>query len=179
MANTEEIKDGNYWSYATEPIPADAMLGIQWDDDCGGKFETKHGTMLNGKREAQLTLSSFAGGVCFGAMHYYARIEARADVGRPEETYGGHGGYLGKRCPINDRHIRVEAKRPIKRGEKDANGEPIGRAGELTYRFNTEKEAYETALKVFMARFGPGWCLVLQDYVNDYAELQGTVVAET
>lgn len=136
-------------------IPLNLFVGMKWKGDGRDRYE-----VLPSERQniATLHTSSFVGTCAIGAMHYYARIETRwANVSLNGDK-GGHGGYMGKNAPdLSSLSIQVERK--LEKVEYDASGEPLGKIGDLTYRFNTEKEAYEAGIVWFKRKFAPGWIL--------------------
>lgn len=173
-------KDASYWEYQHKgKIPADAMLGIEWKSDEGERFFTAPSTNKEtGKRIVELQLSSYVGTAAIGAMHYYAKLNFDARV--LDDKGISHGGYVGKLCPIDNRHFSLNVTRRLTKVERDMNGEVLGKVGEDTYRFNTKSDAYKAALRLFAKKFGPGWVLILEDSIDfDDNKLNGKAVAET
>lgn len=148
----------------TYKIPPNYGIGIKWHDKDGRLFEsTLSGSdeLHNGKRKCRLEESNLLFSI--GASHYYAKIEAyspgcysydegtnycSAGYGKEREDLAG---YLGR--------IVIEAQRRLVKVEKDMAGERIGKKGDWTYRFNSEAEAREAAIRTFKERFAPGWIL--------------------
>lgn len=158
----------------SEKFPPDYEIGIEWIDDDGKRCKTvapmPHKT---GKRVARLVESNFIGSI--GGMHYYAKIKVNSPWWSENGDKGGHAGYGGKNKP-ELRGIDLEAKRILRKRERDMGGELIGRIGQETYRFNTPKEAKEAAIKLFLERFAPGWVLCGDDMGDgdDYPVLAET-----
>lgn len=147
-------------------IPKDWQAGIQWRDDEGRLCTTDAGYIdkATGKREATLIETTYVGSCAITAMHYYARIRVSNPGWRVEGDAPGiiRGGYGGKAQPKLD-VISIDAKRTLRRREKDAMGDPIGKAGDETIRFNNPEDAREVAIKFFKEHFGPGWVLKSDD----------------
>lgn len=173
-------------------IPATVGIGFKWRADdgramesgiSGSKSKDDGHHYIRGKRVAELILSDWLGSI--GAMHYYARIESGGIYGRyvADKRDGfGHCGYMGKSCPTDHlKEISIRAKRILSKLEKDMNGDPLGRIGEETERFNTPAEAKAAAVKLFQAKFEPGWILVCNDQYQEprTGDIPRLEVAET
>jgi hypothetical protein len=114
---------------------------------------------------AYLQESNYLGSI--GAQHYYARIEAHSPSNL-DETEGELlllGCYGTERDEIDNwiSRIDVTVERRLTKVEKDMNDEVIGAVGDWTYRFNLESEAKAAGVKLFLARFEPGWVLISGD----------------
>ncbi len=158
-------------------IPADYQVGVTWLDDSGKRCTTIAGRAhKSGKRIVELVETTFAGTSAFGAMHYYARLQCHSPGWVCAGEAGVHGGYGGKAKPNLDR-ISIDAERKILPREKDASGERLGRAGDLTVRFLTPAAARSAAIALFKERFGPGWIL-LSGYCADGID-EPEILAET
>jgi hypothetical protein len=138
-------------------IPADYQIGLKWKGDNGEQYTSVSGDFVEGKRVATLILSSFQGTI--GAMHHYGRIDCGHVGGKVTGETGVHGGYMGKKAP-RLMHLSLTVERRLSKVEKDMNGDPIGRIGDWTYRFNEEDDVLPRAIELFKAKFGPGWVLV-------------------
>ena len=158
--SAQTIKPLDYYNYNAELVPIDAGIGIEWLDDSGKKCVTLPGCFRNGKRVATLEQSSYIG-ISIGAIHYYAAIRVH-DNGWSCDGKGCHMGYGGKNKPQFS-GLKIDAQRRLTRLEKDMNGRPIGKIGESTIRFNTEKGAREAAIAIFKRKFSPGWVLESED----------------
>ena len=150
------------WDYQDDEkllIKPNFALGLKWVDGEGDKCETVLGRKLvNGKRVVRLCLSSFIGSI--GAQHYYASLNVFSPTISNGKQLFFCGGYGGKDRPDDMLNpLRIEAKRRLTKVEKDMNGEVLGEIGDITYRFNTEKEAEEAAIALFKRKFAPGWRL--------------------
>lgn len=136
-------------------IPLNLFVGMKWNGDGKDKYEV---ILSHDQNVARLHTSSYVGTCAIGAIHYYARISVRSANVSLNGDAGGHGGYLGKNSP-DVGALSIQVERQLEKMEYDADGEPIGKIGDWTYRFNTEKEAYEAGIAWFKRKFAPGWVL--------------------
>lgn len=166
-------------------IRADALLRIEYRDDDGRWCYTVSDRLSpTGKRIARLRISSYTEIGSISAMHWYADILADVHIARPSEgSVSMIGGYLGKNANALGidkwaRDISIEIRRKIRAGERDANGDRIGRAGEMTRRLDSKQEAFDLGLATFAKRFGPGWVL-LDDRKMLYEDPSDCIISET
>ena len=172
----------NDYSYDSKlKVPTNLGIGIQWKSKDGHEFESVVGKSeyhKNGKRKARLSLSTFVGTCAIGGMHYYARIETRSpdQLNKTENHLYSRAGYGPERPEYHLSGLRIQAQRRLTKVEKDMNGEPIGKIGDYTYRFNTEAASKAAAIRTFKRRFEPGWALVLDDIDDNGDDI---IIAET
>lgn len=159
---TTQLKSLDYQYEDHELIPVNVGVGFKWKGKDGHDYESvEPRSRVNGKRACQLEQSSW-NGISIGAMHYYASIEVPSpDIrDKAEPRILSCGGYGPEQPKEYLSRIKIEAKRRITKVEKDMNDEPIGKIGDMTYRFNDSQSAREAAIATFKARFAPGWVLV-------------------
>lgn len=162
---SKKIKLAREWAHGTERIPADAMLGITWRDEDGVTIKTVGEFDNDGRRIANLKLSSYTEIGSAGAMHWYARIKASVRCVSGTRRFSGYLPGAPHRNIGDD--IELDATRPIRAGERDAWGRRIGQRGEPTTGFMTKDEARKAAIKLFHARFGPGWVLIIPSMYDE------------
>ena len=167
-------------------IHVNALLRIEYRNDDGDWcYTTPERFEPNGKRMAKLRISSYTEIGSFNAMHWYADIIADVNIACPKDgRVFMCGGYLGKTAKALGidkwaRDIKIEVRRKIVAGERDASGDRLGRTGEMTRRLNTKQEARDLAVATFRKRFGPGWVLVDDRELMYAHKLEDALVAET
>ena len=160
-------------------IPANYGVGLRWKDSEGHAFESRlqSGEIKNGKRVARLVESNMLGSI--EATHCYSHVATWSlnNHDHTEDKTYSSAGYGPERDEIQSylNGLRINAKRRLTKVEKDMSGELIGKVGDWTYRFNTEASAKAAGIKTFLARFGPGWLLVEDEFSGDDIK----VLAET
>ena len=149
----------------SDKIPATFQIGLKWKNDEGKECQTVMPRLhKSGKRFAFLYEHNCIGSV--GGMHNYAAIKVPCCAFQVKGEKCIHMAYGGKKAPKLD-EIRIEVERKIKPREKDAFGESIGRAGEMTCRFNEPETARQAGIKLFKEKFDEGWVLVCDDIDNE------------
>lgn len=153
----DALEDDNY------KIPPSYGVGRKWKGDDGDKYESilTSSSMKEGKRTCRLEESNFLGSI--GAMHYYATIQFYSpDIYNHSKKklyscsgYGEEYGKIKEWIPCGS----IQAKRRLKKLEKDMYGELIGKVGDMTGRFNSKEDAVKGGIETFKLRFAPGWVL--------------------
>lgn len=158
-------------------FPPNFGHGLKWKDKGGRPCESflEPGKFQNGKRIIYRCVSTYIGGSCFGAMHWYSELRAYGTSIRYLDTNEvvSMGGYGPEQEKIQWylRGITIRAQRRITKVEHDLADELIGKIGEYTTRFNTAEDAMASSLKLFTGRFEPGWILLdEEDYTKVLAE---------
>lgn len=129
------------------------------------------------KRTALIEITSYRG-MCFDAIHYYAKIKADGvrmceDIEEDGKIRTvSHGGYLGEEynnLPREKKGIwnskyEIEIVRPVTNEEinKDPRRWEYYEVGDRTNAFESRKELIETAKKVAALRF-PDWNVEIED----------------
>jgi hypothetical protein len=151
-------------------IPPNYGHALSWMDSKGQPCQsilTKIHFTGNGKRKARLVESNFL--FSKSASHYYASITASAPSIQVGSTIYEIAGYGPERDALEDYlgPINIEAQRRLTKVEKDLNGNLIGKIGEWTYRFNSNTEARQAAIRTFRERFASGWAL-LEEFTHEH-----------
>ena len=126
-------------------------------------------------RKIKINITSFRG-ICCGAMHYYASIEADGvQICRQEQggRYVWCMGYLGeehKKMPHEQKDVatpiwKIDVERDVPPEEMVKDPERwIGyHVGSHTPAFLNKEEAIETATRIIKARFQGDWKIVIDD----------------
>jgi hypothetical protein len=144
-------------------IPPNYGHALSWLDSngwpCKSVLTRQHFTG-NGKRKARLVESDFLSSS--SASHYYASIAASGPSIQVGSTIYEIAGYGPERDALEDYlgPINIEAERRLSRVEWDLSGKTLGRIGDWTFRFNSDVEARQAAIRTFRKRFAPGWALL-------------------
>jgi len=155
-------------------IPPNYGHGMYWNDSDGRQCRSilvEHHFTKIGKRKARLVESNFLYSTT--ASHYYASIAASGPFIQVDKTIYELAGYGPEKDALEDflGPINIEAQRRLTKVEKDLNRNPIGKIGDWTYRFNSNTEAREAAIRTFKERFAAGWALLEEsDHENPIEE---------
>lgn len=153
--------------------------GMDFHLDSNPELYTKKLMYGSDKRRCIIEITSFAG-ICFGAVHYYAKIKAdgvhicRDDVDKDgNKTTVYIGGYICKEFKELPRDKQaeyssfydIEITRPVTQDDIDSDkirweGYEVGYK---TNAFYTKEDAIETAKRVAKARFPKGWIIKVND----------------
>lgn len=148
-------------------IPVDVGIGIKWKDKENHKCETfiSPHNYENGKRIATFTLSTYKGGYCITAIHYYANIKIPSPCIKDitKNAIYGIGGYGPEQPKEYLNSINIQVVHILTKLEYDLEDELLGKIGETTTRFNTEEESKQAAINFFKKKFSPGWILKGED----------------
>lgn len=132
--------------------------------------------MIPRPRQVKINITSFRG-LCGGAVHYYADIEADGIIRyyvEPETNRKiGAYGYLGEefnRLPREKRDIwggnyKIGAARPVTKADKDKDPKrwEYYDIGNNTNAFDTAEEAEATARAIVSARFSEEWEVIVNN----------------
>lgn len=141
-------------------------IGLEWrcDEDTFYTALCSDDT-FEGRRVCRLKVSSMLG-MDIEALHVYAKLTPANPYvmvrGAPNVTAGG---YLGNNAPARQAMdlSSITVMRVLRVVEKDARGRALCKVGEDTCRFNSQRAARAAAVKLFLARFPPGWVLLEED----------------
>ena len=132
--------------------------------------------MIPSPRQIKINITSYRG-VCAGAVHYYAEIEAdgiiRYYIEPGTNRRMGVYGYLGEefnKLPREKRDIwagdyHIEAARPVTKAdkEKDPRRWEDYDIGDNTNAFDTAEDAEATARAIVAARFSDEWEVIVNN----------------
>jgi hypothetical protein len=170
-AKQHSIDNGCYPDVFNEDIGMDFHL-----DEYPERYPSKD--FHEDGRKCLIKITTYRG-MCYGAKHYYAEIEAdgidiredRIDEKGNKKTYS-IGGYMGKEfnsLPREkqgeyERFYNIEAARVVTQQDIDKDEDRWAgyKPGYKTNAFDTPTEAEETALKVAKIRFPKGWNFVVE-----------------
>ena len=137
-------------------------VGIAWNDKHGVRYKlrrTKHPTIL-------ISIRTYVG--CPGAIHYYGHVKGdKAEIYDTveQQTYSMAG--YGDEAPRNE-SFDFDARRVLRRPEKDLSGDVVCKVGESTGRFNLPQDAFEECLDLAVEKFKDGPCYLYWKVRFDY-----------
>lgn len=156
-----------------EVITPDFGIGIKFKDDEGVEYTT---VASNGVREITLNVHTYKGGFCYGAIHYYGRLE----VGEPSlscikdgKPYVGYiGGAFDRFKPAGVKGIDIQIHRLLTDEELVGNQNKDHRfygydKGSLTNAYEDEIQLYNDAVNCIKARFAGDWKVRIDGFDNE------------
>lgn len=154
-------------------ITPDYGIGITFKDDEGVEYTT---VASKGIRRIDVSVHTYKGGMCYGAIHYYAHV----DVGEPslscirngEPYVGGIGGYFDRFKPAEVKSISIEVDRLITDEELEGNTDKNHRwygyeKGSLTNAYEDEIQLYNDIVSCIKARFAGEWEVWIDGFDNE------------